>query len=43
VIVAGHRRRSLVARLEREAATLAHLTGWDIAAIKEKVRVNGQK
>jgi hypothetical protein len=36
-------RRSLGLRFEREAATLSHLTGWDIAAIKEKIRVNGQK
>jgi hypothetical protein len=36
-------RHSLVARFEREAATLAQLTGWDISAIKEKMRVNGQK
>jgi len=36
-------RRSLGLRFEREAATLSHLTGWDIAAIKEKMRVNGQK
>src|SRR6516165_2398058 len=36
-------RRSLGLRFEREAATLSHLTGWDIAAIKEKMGVNGQK
>ena len=36
-------RRALDLRFEREAATLSHLTGWDIAAIKEKMGVNGQK
>jgi hypothetical protein len=35
-------RRSLEARFETEAATLSQLTGWDIASIREKMRVSGQ-
>jgi hypothetical protein len=35
-------RRSLPLRWEKEAATLAHLTGWDIAEIKRRMRENGQ-
>jgi hypothetical protein len=34
--------RSLAARFEREAQTLAQLTGWDLAQIKAKMRANGQ-
>jgi len=35
-------RRNLPLRWEKEAATLAHLTGWDIAEIKRRMRENGQ-
>jgi hypothetical protein len=35
-------RRSLGARFETEASTLSRLTGWDIASIREKMRVSGQ-
>jgi hypothetical protein len=35
-------RRSLGARFEAEAATLSQLTGWDIASIREKMRLSGQ-
>jgi hypothetical protein len=35
-------RRSLVARFEAEASTLSQLTGWNIASIREKMRVSGQ-
>jgi hypothetical protein len=36
-------RRSLGLRYEQEAAALAHLTGWDIAAIRKTMRPGGQK
>jgi hypothetical protein len=35
-------RRSLGPRFEREAITLSQLTGWDIAAIRSKMRASGQ-
>jgi hypothetical protein len=35
-------RRSLRARFEREAATLAQLTGWDVESIRQKMQANGQ-
>jgi hypothetical protein len=35
-------RRSLGARFEAEASTLSQLTGWDIASIREKMRLSGQ-
>jgi hypothetical protein len=36
-------RASLGQRFEREAATLAQLTDWDIVSIREKMRANGQE
>lgn len=33
---------NLATRFEREAQTLARLTGWDIAEIREKMEANGQ-
>jgi hypothetical protein len=36
-------RRSLGLRYEQEAAALAHLTGWDIGSIREKMKAGGQK
>jgi hypothetical protein len=35
-------RHSLGARFETEASTLSQLTGWDIASIREKMRLSGQ-
>jgi hypothetical protein len=35
--------RSLSLRFVKEAATLSHLTGWDLATIKKNMSVNGQK
>lgn len=35
-------RRNLPLRWEKEATTLAFLTGWDIAEIKRRMRENGQ-
>ena len=35
--------RSLGLRFEKEAATLAHLTGWDIAEIRRRMGEGGQK
>lgn len=35
-------RRGLALRYEKEAVTLAHLTGWDIAEIKRRMREAGQ-
>jgi hypothetical protein len=35
-------RRSLRARFEQEAATLAHMTGWDIATIRAEMRKSEQ-
>jgi hypothetical protein len=35
-------RKSLGPRFEREASTLAQLTGWDIAAIRRKMQAKGQ-
>lgn len=35
-------RRSLPLRFEKEAATMAHLTGWDIAEIRRRMRETGQ-
>ena len=35
-------RASLPKRFEKEAQTLANLTGWDIAAIREKMNEDGQ-
>jgi hypothetical protein len=35
-------RRSLGPRFEREAQTMAQLTGWDIAQIRKKMRAGGQ-
>lgn len=35
-------RRGLALRYEKEAATLAHLTGWDIDAIRKRMRETGQ-
>lgn len=34
--------RSLPKRFERDAAQLANLTGWDVADIREKMRLSGQ-
>jgi hypothetical protein len=36
-------RRSLGLRFEKEAATLSHLTGWDMAAIRQRMAQSGQK
>jgi hypothetical protein len=33
---------SLGARFEAEASILSQLTGWDIASIREKMRLSGQ-
>lgn len=35
--------RSLGLRYEKEAVTLAHLTGWDIAEIRRRMAENGQR
>jgi hypothetical protein len=35
--------RGLSLRFVKEAATLSHLTGWDLATIKKNMSVNGQK
>jgi hypothetical protein len=35
--------RSLGLRFEQEATTLAHVTGWDIATIREQMSKNGEK
>src|SRR5262249_30059196 len=35
-------RRSLGARFDTEASTLSQLTGWDIALIRERMRLSGQ-
>src|SRR5262245_29700736 len=35
-------RRSLSLRFEQEAATLSHLTGWDMATIRQRMRTGGQ-
>jgi hypothetical protein len=35
--------RNLSLRFVQEAATLSHLTGWDLATIKKNMSVNGQK
>ena len=35
--------RSLGLRFEKEAATLSHLTGWDIAEIRRRMAETGQK
>jgi hypothetical protein len=35
-------RRGLALRYEKEAATLAHLTGWDIDEIRRRMRQTGQ-
>jgi hypothetical protein len=36
-------KRGLSLRFVQEAATLSHLTGWDLATIKKNMSVNGQK
>jgi hypothetical protein len=36
-------KRGLPLRFTQEAATLAHLTGWDLATIKRNMSANGQK
>jgi hypothetical protein len=35
-------KRELGPRFEREATTLAHLTGWDIASIRARMKASGQ-
>ena len=35
-------KRSLSLRFAQEATTLQHLTGWDLATIKSRMRLNGQ-
>jgi hypothetical protein len=34
--------RSLPARYQQEADALSNLTGWDVAAIRDKMAANGQ-
>jgi len=39
---AGEYRRQLAERHERQAATLAELTGWDLAEIRKKMNLGGE-